>query len=86
MDGARLTKLGYTFKMNVKDWSGNKHRIGVYPMRSGGINYFESISDLEKWVKDVELVRAMQLEDGTEYERLRQAKIDLANVKAGLLF
>lgn len=61
-----IEELGFTYKKNVIDSLGHKHRIGLYPLnRPGGINYFESMSELRTFLDDVKLIRAMVDGDNT---------------------
>lgn len=71
-----IEALGYTYRKNVVDAMGIKHPIGIYPAsKSGGINYFNSLTDLRNWMRDVRLVRAMQNGDDITYERLKMAQM-----------
>lgn len=63
--------LGYTLKKHVTDLLGNKHLLGVYPNSSGGINYFDILTEARRWMEDVKLVRAMQAND-EEFLRRRK--------------
>lgn len=58
----KVTLLGYKLLRNVTDWCGVKHKFGTVPdsIPSGGRNYFETLEQVEKWVRDVIEIRSFQ--------------------------
>jgi len=75
----QFEKLGYKLEKNVLDWSKNKHKFGVYPNGcGGGINYFDSLIDLDYWYYQVLHMRAVM---NGEYERAEKLNIILVSKK-----
>lgn len=77
-----IEALGFKYTKWATDAMGVKHRICLSPLNgAGGVNYFDSLSDVRKFLDDVKLKRAM--EEGDE-EYLRRRK-ELYYLKAGIL-
>jgi hypothetical protein len=53
---------GYELFMDVKDTLGRLWKFCAYPINSGSIAYFSTLSDYVRWVKQVEEIR--DLADG----------------------
>lgn len=57
----QLKKLGYGLTRHVKDAFGRKWLYKTFPIASGGpTNYFNNITDIERYVRNVELIRSWQ--------------------------
>lgn len=69
MTKQEIEALGYILKRHVTDCMGIKHRFGVYPVGPGGTNYFDDLTSLREWKRDVELLRAIQAGDDTLFQR-----------------
>lgn len=64
-----VERLGYKLKHHVTDCMGIKHRFGVYPVGAGGTNYFDDLKSFREWIRDVELMQAIQAGDDTLFQR-----------------
>lgn len=59
-DLTALRNMEFVLKRNVKDNMGQKHKFGLYPAVAGGINYFDSISDLSRFERKVQVKRSWE--------------------------
>jgi hypothetical protein len=58
----KCTLLGYILRRNVKDVFGNSFAFGTFPAYdAGGHNFFNSAEEVEKWIKQVNEIRLIQL-------------------------
>lgn len=70
-----IERMGFKYTKWATDVMGVKHRICLSPLDgSGGVNYFDSLSEVRKFLDDVKLKRAM--EEGDEEYLRRRRKIE----------
>lgn len=58
--------LGYNLRRNKEDVMGNVHKYATYPASgSGGINYFDTDADLQRWIQTVNSTRRVMYDGKT---------------------
>lgn len=56
-DQTVLKNMGFVLKRNVKDNLGHSYKFGLYPVAAGGINYFNSQEEVNKFLIEVQVKR-----------------------------